>query len=529
MNISKYEAGIQNLVNCIDHGDYRSEEEHLDLCKKLYSEALHIGDGVLSGYACYCLGTACFDNSLAEEGVSYLSKGIRYLSQTEEWEIISKSYNILALMLQYQGNFINAMDYFITGIEIAGEHQLDLLSGVLYQNFSTLCEATGDYEQALFYRRQSQDCLSRCDRGELRAEYEIAVMAMLLRLYLKLDRQKEADWVMADINAILEEYPSYKDALEILVSQLLYAERTGQEYAERTLKEKVIEVFYQCLDIVSYFDECMMLADYLKEKQDFIELESVLNRMEEYIKDSAYAELHMQVIKCRIEIYEIENNEIELSKMTYLYFQLSCRQQQEIQRSFQSVLNLKISLKQAEVNNIFLSAKADMDALTGIPNRRKMNEDADRFFERAVREKKHLGFEMLDIDFFKNYNDAYGHRMGDECIIHLASALQEFDGEDQICARYGGDEFFIIYFGLEDDEILARCMKLNEKVAEIGTRLGLNSFTISQGIANWIPKEGNRVWDFTSVADEALYYVKRKGRDDICLIHGMRELKELED
>ena len=91
------------------------------------------------------------------------------------------------------------------------------------------------------------------------------------------------------------------------------------------------------------------------------------------------------------------------------------------------------------------------------------------------------------------------------------------------CARYGGDEFIIIYYGKTDEEILALAKELRERISGLkiehkGSQVS-EYVTVSQGIRNSVPPHQNRMWDYLYAADGALYNVKRKQKNSICLIH----------
>ena len=111
--------------------------------------------------------------------------------------------------------------------------------------------------------------------------------------------------------------------------------------------------------------------------------------------------------------------------------------------------------------------------------------------------------------------------MGDLCLLALSKELKKILKDERIfAARYGGDEFVIIYKNMEDDEILKIAEKLGNKTRNLKIPVKKRSketvgFTISQGIHNAVPKKLNRIWDFLHKADIALYDVKKDGKDGV--------------
>ena len=129
--------------------------------------------------------------------------------------------------------------------------------------------------------------------------------------------------------------------------------------------------------------------------------------------------------------------------------------------------------------------------------------------------------EILDIDYFKEYNDNYGHQAGDVCILAIAEELQKMQGERIFCAPFRRDEFIIIYKQMTEEEVFEEAGGLRERI--LARRIAhayskaLPVVTISQGICWDIPGEENRSWDFLHAADEMLYRVKKRSRNNISM------------
>lgn len=501
-----------------------SAEQRLHLCREFFQKAEMHKESYMLGMACFYLGECCYKQRMAESSVSYLNRANQYLKKHEEWELLSRSCDMIGLLLQFQGNFMHAVDYFMEGIKVAQEHGLNGRAAALCQNFSALCESVKDYEQALSYREMALVLMQSCCDEEDKDIKAIAIRAMLARLYMKIGQVKNAAVEMKRLQAEIEKVPQAAETFEVLIVQLEYARKTQKKAKADALKAKVLEAFYQYPYVMEYFDSFNIIAKYLLDTKDFATLEELLDFMETAVGKGVYAELYLQVIRYRIEMYEQQNRMTELADATRLYFRLSCTQRNEMQKSYCSVLKLRSELRQEEVNNIFLTLKAGTDELSGISNRRRLNEEADRLFEKAYKERKTLGVEMLDIDFFKECNDNYGHQMGDKCIRRIADALNSIKNRNVFCVRYGGDEFVVLYYDMKDEDIMECCRYLQECTSKIGQELGLSSFTISQGVVNRIPVAGNKIWDFNAAADEALYWVKEQGRNNVRLVHSKAEV-----
>ena len=157
------------------------------------------------------------------------------------------------------------------------------------------------------------------------------------------------------------------------------------------------------------------------------------------------------------------------------------------------------------------------DPLTGLLNRRYLEESLPRELGLARREQQPLAVLMIDVDHFKRFNDAYGHDTGDQA-LRMVGALfaAQFRGSDIAC-RYGGEEFAVVLPGTGKDEAVARAEQLCAKVRELsvmhqGTVVG--SLTISIGVAVCF-EHGEHMEQLIETADAALYQAKRAGRDRV--------------
>jgi diguanylate cyclase (GGDEF)-like protein/PAS domain S-box-containing protein len=166
-----------------------------------------------------------------------------------------------------------------------------------------------------------------------------------------------------------------------------------------------------------------------------------------------------------------------------------------------------------------LERLAAMDGLTGLANRRIFDETLEAEWRRAQREESTLSMLMLDVDYFKSFNDALGHVAGDETLRQIAGALREVvHRPGDLAARYGGEEF-VVLLPVTDSE---GAMHIARKVAIAISRLGMEHVaspagyvTASIGVTSFAPGPDAESSDLVEAADRAMYSAKRKGRNRI--------------
>lgn len=162
-----------------------------------------------------------------------------------------------------------------------------------------------------------------------------------------------------------------------------------------------------------------------------------------------------------------------------------------------------------------LRSQSIVDSLTGLYNRRYLENVLERECRRAIRAERPLTLVMFDVDHFKRFNDTWGHDGGDAVLRELAGVMrQNFRGDDVAC-RYGGEEFVVLLAEASLESAYARAEDLRHQVHQLvanyrGQPLG--SITISIGIAT-LPEHGSSPEELVSAADRALYQAKSEGRD----------------
>ena len=171
-------------------------------------------------------------------------------------------------------------------------------------------------------------------------------------------------------------------------------------------------------------------------------------------------------------------------------------------------------------NNIHLEGLAKTDALTGIGNRRCFDNGLEEEWNRSKRTGGAIGLLLLDIDYFKQYNDIYGHQAGDECLIQIAEMLAgKIRRASDTLARYGGEEFALVLPELGPDELkryAERVCKTMERqqIAHKGSKVS-SVVTCSVGAASWTLRPQDKLEDFINAADQALYKAKQSGRNKV--------------
>lgn len=196
----------------------------------------------------------------------------------------------------------------------------------------------------------------------------------------------------------------------------------------------------------------------------------------------------------------------------------SARYREPLVRALADQIGLAIANLKLREN---LRFQAIRDPLTGLYNRRFMQETLQHEVQRARLSGASVGVVMIDVDHFKRFNDTFGHLAGDFVLKSIGAHLQEQGEELKLACRYGGEEFALILPAMTVEQVVARAEQLRHHIKNLSLQHGKNSLgkvTISVGVGMY-PRDGGEPESLIHAADRALYTAKQAGRDRV-VAHG---------
>lgn len=234
-------------------------------------------------------------------------------------------------------------------------------------------------------------------------------------------------------------------------------------------------------------------------------------------------------------VVELEPNVYRLLDVHQVLLALSQIHQQATWYISELYYNLAVTKSELETANSQLAAAnselyrlANFDGLTQVANRRCFNENLDKQWSHLEQEIAEISLILCDIDYFKRYNDTYGHQAGDACLQKVAKAIAEAVnssieevGGEALVARYGGEEFAIILPRISSDRAVSIANQIRIMVKELAIEHANSAVsdcvTLSLGVANtFLPSQTSQE-KLIAAADRSLYAAKEKGRDRVIL------------
>lgn len=536
MNFFNYSAEIQSLAENILQKQYCNNESAIDYCRTIIKEGQKKRDKYLLGFGYYYLAHAYFKMNDHNKFIKYLTLGIRYQEEMNQWVLLVRSHNMLGINAYSQGNIAVALERYLLALKLGKSYGLQYEMAMVYSNLGQIYIKLEELEKAISYLLKAEQIFLKFQEKPFFQKNMIIVYTALGHCNLELEKKAEAEKIEKKMNSTIQEEEQERSDIILMQSFRARVRHIQQRSQERDYY--IMQVLCKMNSFQTFmkiWEDVFVFGNFLLRLKKYEELNQLFENIEKIIEQIQITNIKTEYLQLKIKYYREQNKrEKYLQTCARLCEYRETRDNENI-AVLQRFAELWFRLDEAKGKEqrllretSILREKSERDAVTGLPNRHRLNDFAEEIFEKAFKNEKNLGVGILDIDHYKQYNDGYGHQKGDECLVIIGNILSQMMEQDKdiFCARYGGDEFVVIYYGKTDEEILNLAEKLRTDIMKKRIPHAYSPVekvvTVSQGIRNTVPSESNRVWDYLHSADGALYQVKQsKNKNGICLVHGV--------
>lgn len=520
---------VQNFIE--ETIRYRENGKCLDneTCQKVLEYAADTGSQKLAGLGLYYLAEYYWQNDRFESTMQCLSESVGYLKSSRMYELLARTYNMMGAVADRKNNRMVALSSYYNCLQYAEKYHFYYIQAMAESNIAYTLVRMRLREEAIQHYRIALDCYEKSEKTYYLNCNKINCMVECGCCYMHQQEVEEALQLWEKIQDILQKEPdSYYSAITVEMYRIPCEILKGREDEAQRVSKQLLEKLEGAEFFEEIKDNLVILAGILSLMPDEELLENLIRIIDEkHVEDHYNIFLDLYPFKSRLLLKKGQIS--EYTEYTRRYFEIYEKYQQENREALINVMELQDRLKNVtldwanmQASNAALEDLAMHDELTGLANRAFLHEYLTSSFEHAYGEKEIMGVELMDVDFFKEYNDYYGHLAGDQCLKAIAGVLRKQQVPGKVfCARYGGDEFMILYTGMTaekirrvSEDILREVRKL--KIPHERSNCG-KYVSVSQGVFARIPVGNNREWDFTSRADDLLYRTKNCGRDGICM------------
>ena len=528
MDYTKYNETVQTWIKTIEQNVSSDAELALKYCEDLIGYAKEIGDENLVAWGYYYKGVTYYLRNDGSPFYQAITDTLSHLSVENDWELTARCYNFLGIFSVSHGNPAIGIDYYLTAINACEVAKLENLKAMISVNLGMLNIIYGRYDEAIEVLEEAREYFSQHPENPRYEEFMVVVHENLAKAYLCKGELIEAKCCFEVVYSEYVDYLSQESSISVSAIEAMYYHVTEKDKKCEDIIAKIHNQISENLPVMDLFEDIHDYCKILLERDKKEEFWKIINIIEPKVKSLDIANMMLKTLSLKIEYYRKHDMQDECLQTAAQYYDYSKRAEEENQYTMNSVLNLRKTLevvnrekKVMEEANAILQKKSETDALTGLHNRFGFNEYSEIAFQKALDKETSFGVELLDLDVFKGYNDALGHQKGDECLQKVASAIKSMEEFGAYTARYGGDEFILIYENKTKEEIVEYAAELRKRVMDLNIIYdgpkGMKMVTVSQGICWDVPVKGNRVWDYLHTADDMLYRVKQRKRNNFCI------------
>ena len=457
---------------------------------------------------------------------NYIIKALGYVQGEGSTQMLAKIFLLLGDIALFNGDQTSAIESYLSVLELCeGESWVEERVRAYFQ-YGRIMMDYSHFEQAIeVYEKGVQDCTNDIIQ-KLSAPIYLRTIGGLILCYWKIKKDDLAEKYLKQLEQDQELWiKDHEMDTDIKCLKLVCLLKHGKQDEVSNLENEIMESLPGWKPERAMKTAMILIFKFL-----------LLQKREQFINlffDWIYAQDDSEAIE-RVKDWIAEIRLaycLESGNCTELYAAgkelLSQGERHKMNRrhSFHRLFSMREEIRRIEKMQIELSLMNENllsdtlhDAMTGLPNRVYFADYAAQMVERLRNTNTSMVVGIIDIDYFKCVNDTYGHVVGDESVIRIGKAIEEWAGSKLFCARYGGDEFVVIGENLSVAEIEEMASQLKNQMRTMEIRNSSSPIapyiTLSQGYFIHSVELELNIWNFLNAADNLMYKIKKTTKND---------------
>lgn len=513
--LEKFSVELRERIMELDHLRFKDPVLTAEKADWIYERALEEGNHEAVAYADFYSGDAAYSLCEGEKCIFHVQRAIPVFEKYKNWSKVSSCHNLLGVLFSNQGDVTTALASFDKAMEVSQKYKDPYSAALVYENLCEVCDNCQNYEEALEYAAYARESIIRCKDNPRWGNVYVIVLTSMAKVYLRLKRYEEATGILCEIDLYRAQFGTSERELDENVVRLLWTSHEAHEKEDECVTA-TMDSFDQCSCRMDYFMYILIFMGYLKKKNRIRDLDHVIDVMEQNLQGIVFPQFQVRMSDFKVDLLLQKKEESALVEELLKYRKYFTLQQKQNNQVLRYYMDMQRSLAHTRQDNLRLQHRMGIDELTGIANRRKLDEKAREMYAKACEQQSLFAVEMLDIDKFKQINDHYGHVAGDACLKTVADVLHEMEEDNFFCSRFGGDEFVILFFNTGKELIYQKCKAICSKISALSKRRELPDISVSQGVccgsADFLRQN---IQEYMNAADRALYQSKEKGSGEV--------------
>lgn len=537
----------ENIFSMLDQSKKISTEnpqESINLGKNSLKMAKENNLKKEEGCALIYMAYACRVISDYVNGLKYSFDAINIFTEIGDIEGTIRAHNIIGIIYFYLGSYNQAIEHMFKSLNIIKNTDYNFLKSCVITNIGEIYRESGDNENAMKNYNEALEISNIYGFEQNKA----AIMLNIGKIYSDIGNYNEALDFLYKSKKIFIESKDFVTLGEIEseIGKLMFKQGhigAAREHYFQALKNlNNVKNKYYIIDVlinigileaatskssVEYFNLALKYSEEInsnikismsyKYLSDYYASENNYKLALEFFKKYHYKQQEMEASNLAkgLEIKKLEFEYIEEKNEIKNLKNIKSSLENEIADSLEKVNNLK------RINEK-LKNESIIDALTGIYNRRGLEEKIETILINNEKANAYIAIFMIDIDYFKKFNDYWGHLKGDKCIVDICKCISNIKRKNSLFARYGGEEFIYISIVEDFNDAYILGEEIRRKVENLDIRYNENvncgAVTISVGGAYTSIPLSKPFYELIKAADSELYSAKNNGRNKVYLL-----------
>lgn len=508
-----YSEESKHLLDQIIENRFKDIPLQMKLCDQLciLGQSEHNDDIIATSY--FYRAEALFSEN-PSESETFANKCLSMPGKGNNTEILARTYNLLGILAYNRDDLSLALDHFLSCFNLCKENGFSHIEGLCACNLGVIFQLLEAYEKAIPYYQSAMKCFEGNSDQQFSLENITSVYSNLFICYSKLDDAENCCTCLEFMrrNSEFLEPCFALDFYEVEYAYLIHSTSQIHQNIVFTVEKALHQE-----NLLEFIDTYQLLCEFLYRLEEFDLLKTLLDLIDSEIDEQVFPGIRINLLKYRLKCIEAKQDWEQYLACSNKFIHTYDTITENYHRSIMESVNLRFRVEELRKEELLYEMQSRTDELTRVYNRSGFHHFAEPLLQKAVKHQVPIGFSIIDVDYFKDINDRYGHTAGDNCLKQIADILTGFQDKDTIVSRYGGDEFILFTYGKEQYEIEKIASAIKEQIAQLkipNEKSAVSDFlTLSQGIHCAVPAPQESLLDYMHKADKALYIVKRKGRN----------------
>ena len=504
---------------------HQSPEEERDLCLKLLEAD---ETEYARAFAHTYLADAYHSMGLLTRAMEQYHTAMELIEKNNFEKLSLTLYNLAGVIYIGLDDEQGALDCFFKEVEIAEQMEDYMMCSAALANIAYVYRGAGAFRKAERTLKRAHEMALSAEENDTNIEFTEDFYNML-RAGLALEEGKP-EKALKCLGNVGEQRQQSLDMT------LMYASC----YAKTGKKQAALKGIDSSLDAVEdirnrferlshYFD----ILDVLLELEEYEKAEKFVRKAEGLLSEMENTGKWSRLMDYEIRIYTALGDARKLDRAYQLFFEYNMKFKEASKKAVVKRLRKRIELQEEANKRVDMEAwqnvlykRSEYDELTGVLNRRGIRKYMTQAFSDAKKTGSKFAVLIVDVDFFKEFNDTYGHVAGDECLKQIANVLKKAVPGSGLAGRYGGDEFLLTIGGSQTMSVMEVAMEIKASLEELGI-VNKNStvskyVTVTIGGINVIPAQDHDFSRYVEEADKVLYGLKKNSKNGFVIVESLQ-------